>query len=125
MSITGKKKALFVGEDIWVTEEVEEGKMLIRVGLTEHAQKSIIPIEFIRILPEGRYVARGRPFGLIESSRRIMLLRSPVTGILVKVNEKIRADPTLINKDPYGDGWLIVIKPLLYEEEVKAYKGAG
>lgn len=121
MSIIVERRILLVGETMWMSEEFEGDRRLLRVGLTEKVQRDMNPVEFIRMLPEGRYVARGHPFGSIESGRKIMLLRAPVTGIIAKVNERVRADPTLINRDPYGDGWLIVIEPLLYEEEIGRY----
>jgi len=76
-------------------------------------------IEFVRVLPKGRYVGRGYPFGSIESGRRIVLLRAPISGSIQEVNEELRADPTLLNKDPTGRGWVAVFRPLNLEEEIE------
>ena len=91
----------------------------LRVGVTDAVQRTVNPVEFIRMLPKGRFVARGHPFGSIEKGRKIVLLRVPVSGITIEVNEKVREDPIIINRDPYGEGWLIAIEPLGYEGESK------
>lgn len=117
--ILKEKEILKINDYIWISVETIEGKKLVKVGLTEYFKGNMNPIEFIRVLPEGRYVARGHPFGSIESGRKIMLLRAPFTGIVVKVNEAVREDPTLINKDPYGNGWIVLLEPLKFDEEVK------
>lgn len=128
-SIIGKKEGkikvtgevLYSENMLWVKEENlgNPGRIGLRVGVTEKLGEQVNPVEFIRILPKGRFIARGHPFGSMEKGRRIVLLRAPVSGIIVEVNEKLREDPTIINKDPYGEGWLIVLEPIDYDEESK------
>ncbi|MEM0090327.1 MAG: glycine cleavage system protein H, partial [Nitrososphaerota archaeon] len=67
-------------------------------------------------LPKGRCVNRGYPFGSIEHGRKILILRSPITGSIVEVNEEIIKNPQLINEDPYGKGWIAILKPSNVEE---------
>lgn len=117
--ILKEKEILKINDYMWILIETVNDKKLVKIGLTEYFKDNMNPVEFIRVLPEGRYVARGHPFGSIESGRKIMLLRAPFTGIIVKVNEAVREDPTLINKDPYGDGWILMLEPLKFDDEAK------
>ncbi|MEM3074173.1 MAG: hypothetical protein QXK20_05485, partial [Nitrososphaerales archaeon] len=57
--------------------------------------------------------------GSIESGRRIFLLRAPISGSIQEVNEELRAEPTLLNKDPTGRGWVAVLRPINLEEELE------
>lgn len=90
-----------------------------RVGLTDFAQQKVGPIEFVRVLPKGRIISRGHPFGSIESGRRIVLLRAPVFGLIHEVNEELREHPELINTDPYGRGWIADFQPFELENDKK------
>jgi len=111
---------LYSRDNIWVrVVENDNPKSKLYVGLTDFAQQNIGPIEFVRILPKGRYVSRGHPFGSIESGRRIVLLRAPVFGLIQDVNDELRENPGLINTDPYGRGWVAAFQPFQLEEDKK------
>jgi glycine cleavage system H protein len=99
--------------------EKEKPQSKVYVGLTDFAQQNLGLIEFVRILPKGRYVSRGHPFGSIESGRRIMLLRAPVFGLIQEINEELREHPELINTDPYQRGWIAAFQPFQLEEDKK------
>lgn len=107
------------GLNVWlrIEEGNENGEMLLKVGLMKSFVNFVGPIEFIRLLPEGKFVASGHPFGSIEHGMRIALLRSPVSGWIVKVNKKVKEYPELINEDPYGEGWLVIIRPVDFQRE--------
>jgi len=111
---------LFSEDGIWV-RIVESGKTQIKayIGLTDFAQQNIGPIEFVRILPKGRYVSRGNPFGSIESARKIVLIRAPVFGLIEEINNELREHPELIDTDPYGRGWIAAFRPFQLEEDKK------
>jgi|Deesub1362B_J571_1020462.scaffolds.fasta_scaffold00584_12 glycine cleavage system H protein len=111
-----------INDYLWVSVEQidkERGKIQVKVGLTEYFKKNMNPIEFIRILPEGRFIQKGHPWGSIESGRKIKLLRAPLSGIISRINEKVRREPSIINKDPYGDGWIAIFEQLIDEEELR------
>jgi len=111
---------LYSRDNTWVrVVENENPKSKLYVGLTDFAQQNLGPIEFVRILPKGRYVSRGHPFGSIESGRRIVLLRAPVFGLIQEVNDELRESPGLINTDPYGRGWVAAFQPFQLEEDKK------
>jgi len=115
-----QENLLYSRDHIWVrVAEAENPRSKLYVGLTDFAQQNVGPIEFVRVLPKGRYVSRGRPFGSIESGRRIALLRAPVFGLIQEVNDELRERPELINTDPYGHGWVAAFQPFQLEEDKK------
>lgn len=80
------------------------------VGVTDFAQGELGDVVFVEIETEGESLAQGDTFGTIEAVKTVSDLFMPVGGEVVAVNEKLEADPEVVNKDPYGDGWLIKIK---------------
>jgi len=111
---------LYSRDHVWVrVAEAENPHSKVYVGLTDFAQQNVGPIEFVRVLPKGRYVSQGHPFGSIESGRRIVLLRAPVFGLIQEVNDELREHPGLINADPYGRGWVAAFQPFQLEEDKK------
>ena len=80
------------------------------VGITDYAQGELGDIVFIEIETEGEELAIEEVFGTIEAVKTVSDMFMPVSGEVVEVNSKIEETPELVNKDPYGDGWLIKIK---------------
>jgi glycine cleavage system H protein len=80
------------------------------IGVTDFAQGELGDVVFVEIETEGETLAQGDTFGTIEAVKTVSDLFMPVGGEVVEVNEKLEADPEVVNKDPYGDGWLIKIK---------------
>lgn len=115
-----QENLLYSRDHVWVrVAEAENPHSKVYVGLTDFAQQNVGPVEFVRVLPKGRYVSRGHPFGSIESGRRIVLLRAPVFGLIQDVNDELRERPELINTDPYGRGWVAAFQPFQLEEDKK------
>ncbi|MEM0057879.1 MAG: glycine cleavage system protein GcvH [Candidatus Bathyarchaeia archaeon] len=95
----------------------------IRVGVSDYAQRHLKGIANVMTEPVGKEVAKMEPFGVIETWMFMFDLYSPVSGKIVKVNEKLKDKPYLVNEDPYGEGWIVEIKPknsLTLEEELKS-----
>ncbi|MEM3884934.1 MAG: glycine cleavage system protein H [Nitrososphaerota archaeon] len=122
-AFVGKTFVSKVTQGMWARlEQTEDGsEIVVRVGLVRDVVEFVGMIEFVRVLPRGRLVTRGYPFGSVEHGMRVMLLRSPVSGWIVEVNEKLREEPELINEDPYGEGWIAVFRPINYEEDIKYF----
>jgi glycine cleavage system H protein len=80
------------------------------VGVTDFAQGELGDVVFIEIETEGESLSQGDTFGSIEAVKTVSDLFMPVGGEIIGVNEKLEADPEVVNKDPYGDGWMIKIK---------------
>lgn len=101
---------------------VDDGNVV--VGITDCAQKQLREIVFIQLPEVGSKVKQMQLFGSIESIKAVSELHSPISGEVKEVNERVINDPSLINRDPYDAGWLVVIKPLELEEELKSLMDA-
>lgn len=80
------------------------------VGITDFAQGELGDIVFVELSSIGSEVDQDASFGTIEAVKTVSELYMPVSGTIEKINEDLDADPELVNNDPYGDGWLVVIK---------------
>lgn len=83
----------------------------VRIGLDQFGQRAAGTIAYIKLLPTGKQVSKGRAFGSLEAGKYIGPLKAQVNGCIVEVNPEVLAEPVLVNKDPYGRGWLVVIEP--------------
>ena len=81
------------------------------VGITDYAQEQLGDIVFVDIPTEGETLAADEVFGTIGVVKTISDLFLPVTGEILEQNEALADQPELVNQDPYGEGWLIKIKP--------------
>lgn len=94
-------------EHTWLrTEEGDRG----RVGITHYAQEQLKQVVFIELPEVGTEMAHMEPFGVIESVKATNDLYSPVSGAVVEVNHALEDEPGLVNQDPYGKGWMIVVR---------------
>lgn len=80
------------------------------VGITAHASDALGDVVFVDLPKVGRVVAAGEVFGEIESTKSVSDLYAPAGGEIVAVNDALRDDPGLVNRDPYGDGWLVRLR---------------
>ena len=90
----------------WVKVEGENG----RVGLTNYAQEQLSDIVTVELPEVGSEVTSMNPFGSIESVKATMDLITPVSGEIIEVNETLNDQPEQVTEDPYGGGWMIVVK---------------
>jgi glycine cleavage system H protein len=79
------------------------------VGITAYAADALGDVVYVDLPEVGRHVEAGATFGEIESTKSVSDLYSPATGEIVEVNTQLAADPSLVNSDPYGGGWLVRI----------------
>lgn len=94
-------------DHLWVRLEGD----LVRVGVDDIAQASAQVITALRVKPPGRPIGLLRPFGTMEAGKYVGPLRLPVSGSVVEVNEEIMDNPDLLNSDPYGKGWIVLVQP--------------
>jgi glycine cleavage system H protein len=80
------------------------------VGISDFAQEELGDIVNVDLPKPGTRVMAGEPFGSVDSVKAVSDLLSPVTGEVVEVNEDVEGSPELINEEPYGSGWLIIVK---------------
>jgi len=90
----------------------------VRVGITDYAQKQLREIVYAELPSVGATINQGEPYGTIESVKAVSDLIAPISGTIEEVNEEVQARPELINEDPYGEGWLLVVKPSNLEAEL-------
>jgi glycine cleavage system H protein len=91
----------------WI--RIEGGEAV--VGITEFAQSELGDIVFVDINSVGQTVDKEAVFGTVEAVKTVSDLFMPVAGEVVAVNEALVDDPAAVNKDPYGTGWMVRIKP--------------
>ena len=99
--------------DLKYTKEHEWLKLegdVATIGITEFACSELGDIVFIEIETEGESLAQGDTFGTVEAVKTVSDLFMPVSGEVVEVNPGLEDSPEMVNKSPYGDGWLIKIK---------------
>jgi glycine cleavage system H protein len=80
------------------------------IGITEFAQKELGDIVFIEVETEGETLEIGDAFGTIEAVKTVSDMFMPVTGEVLAFNEELESNPEIVNKDPYGEGWIVKIK---------------
>jgi glycine cleavage system H protein len=91
----------------WVRDE---GGGIYRVGISDFAQDSLGDIVYVALPEVGRLLAAGEPFGEVESTKSVSDVYAPVAGTVAEVNEALVAAPEAINRDPYGEGWIIALR---------------
>ncbi len=97
----------YTKEHEWIRQEGD----VAYVGITDYAQEQLGDIVFVDIPTEGETLAADEVFGTIEVVKTISDLFLPVSGEILEQNEALADQPELVNKDPYGEGWIIKIKP--------------
>ena len=97
----------YTNEHEWIRVEGD----IAYVGITDYAQEQLGDIVFVDIPTVGETLEAGETFGTIEVVKTISDLFLPVAGEVMEQNEALEENPELVNKDPYGEGWLIKMKP--------------
>ena len=101
-------------DDLRYTKEHEWARVeggLVRVGITDYAQDALGDVVYVDLPEVGVPIAADQPFGEVESTKSVSDLFSPLAGTIVERNPLIEDRPELVNEQPYGDGWLVVVEP--------------
>lgn len=96
----------YTDEHEWIRPEGE----IAFVGITDYAQDQLGDIVFVDVTTEGETLEKGEVFGSIEVVKTVSDLFLPVGGEVLEINPALEEQPELVNKDPYGEGWIIKIK---------------
>ena len=83
----------------------------VRIGITHYAQEQLGDVVFVELPKVGAKVTAKQSFGVVESVKAVSDLFAPVSGEVVDVNAELAKKPELVNQDPYGRGWMIVVRP--------------
>ena len=105
-------------QHVWVQHDPATSQ--VTVGLDALGLASMGDLAYVTLRPTGTAVRRGEPIGSLEAAKMTGDLVAPVSGTLVACNTAVLRDPTLINRDPYGEGWLVTIAPADWEGESAA-----
>ena len=95
-----------------------EGDYVV-IGITDYAQKSLHEIVFVDLPEVGRKVRQMEAIGTVESVKAASEIYTPASGEIIEVNEALTESPELINKDPYGEGWIAKLRPSNLNEDLK------
>ncbi|MGH3785528.1 MAG: glycine cleavage system protein GcvH [Pseudonocardiaceae bacterium] len=98
----------YTPEHEWVLPSAEG---TLRIGITDYAQTQLGDVVLVQLPPVGDSVAVGDPVGEVESTKSVSEVFAPVAGEVVARNVALEDNPELVNSDPYGEGWMIEIKP--------------
>jgi glycine cleavage system H protein len=90
----------------------------VRVGITDYAQKQLREIVYAELPSPGATTKQNEPYGTLESVKAVSDLVAPISGEILEVNTEVQSKPELLNEDPYGNGWLLVIKPSNLQAEL-------
>jgi glycine cleavage system H protein len=104
-----------VPDDLLYTAEHEfiartKDPTLVRVGITDYAQGELGDVVFVRLPQPGDRVTAHQAFGEIEAVKAVSELYSPITGEVVEINGSLDGDSGVVNRDPYGEGWMVTLR---------------
>jgi glycine cleavage system H protein len=102
-------------DHLWM--KLEDGARA-RVGLDQFGQKAAGTVAYVKLMPVGKAVAKGRAFGSLEAGKYIGPLKAPVSGKIVEVNSEVLSNPKLVNSDPYGAAWFVVLEPSSLAQDI-------
>jgi len=111
-----------VPEGLYYSKDYEWAKIegdKVRVGITDYAQKQLREVVYVELPGVGDTVTQNQPYGSIESVKAVSDLVAPISGTIEEVNQEVMDKPEIVNEDPYGKGWLLVVKPSNLQEELK------
>jgi glycine cleavage system H protein len=114
---------LYTESHEWIKREGDN----IRVGITDHAQSELTDVVYVELPKLERQVNAKEPIAVVESVKAASDIYAPVKGTVIEANKALEADPGLINREPYAQGWIFVLKienldDLKNLKDVSAYK---
>lgn len=116
-------KGYNIPDDLLYTKEHEwakEGGHIVKVGITDYAAKTLNDVVYVTSPKMNDRVSQFKTMGTVESIKAVSELYSPLSGTVTKVNADLDSRPELVNKSPYGEGWIIEVKPDNFATEQKA-----
>jgi glycine cleavage system H protein len=120
------KNLYYTKSDEWLKVEDDIGT----VGITDYAQDQLGDIVYLEKIKKGKKLKQGEALTTIESVKAVSDVTTPVSGEVIEVNEKVIEDASIINKEPYGEGWIakinidnkVELKNLLNDQEYSEYR---
>ena len=116
-------------EGLYYSKEHEWSKVeqsgRVRIGITDYAQNTLHEIIFVEIVSVGTKVKQMEMIGTVESIKAVSDVFSPISGVVIEVNEDLNMTPELINQDPYEKGWIVLLDPDNLENELSQLLSAN
>jgi glycine cleavage system H protein len=112
-----------IPDDLLYTKEHEWAKEdgpIVRVGITDYAAKTLNDVVYVTSPKANENVEQLKSMGTVESIKAVSEIYSPLSGTVVRVNGQLDSHPELVNKSPYGEGWLIEVRPTNFASEKKS-----
>lgn len=111
--MAGSERASIPDELLYTEDHewVREADGLVRIGITDFAQDALGDVVFVTTPEVGATVVAGEPMGELESTKSVADVVAPVSGVVEAVNDRLDDEPELVNGDPYGDGWIALVRP--------------
>jgi glycine cleavage system H protein len=106
-------------EDMRYTPEHEWARLengIVTVGITSYATEQLGDVVFVELPEVGRKLEAMKPFGVVEAVKTVSDLYAPLAGEVVEVNATLTDQPGLVNQEPFGDGWMVRIRPSRAED---------
>jgi glycine cleavage system H protein len=111
--LLGKIKIMNIPANLKYTKDHEwiraEGEIAY-IGITDFAQRELGDIVYVEIETQGETLAKEAVFGTVEAVKTVSDLYMPVSGEVIEINPVLESNPEIVNKDPYGQGWMIKVK---------------
>ena len=105
--MTFPEELRYTTEHEWAREQ----SGLVTVGITGYATEQLGDVVFVELPAVGRKLEAGKSFGVVEAVKTVSDLYAPVAGEVVEVNAALADDPAVVNREPYGQGWMVRIRP--------------
>lgn len=115
-----RKEYHYTEDGLWV--KIEASK--VRVGVSDYLQRTGGDVAFVEVVMQGSAVEKQAEFGTLETAKTTVSLSSPVSGTIEQVNGALSEKPELVNSDPYGEGWLVILAPRNLEDDLKTFMSA-
>jgi len=97
----------YTAEHEWAKQE----KGVVTVGITGYASDQLGDVVFVELPDVGKKVEATKPFGVVEAVKTVSDLYAPISGEVIEINEALADNPGLVNQEPYGEGWMVRIRP--------------
>lgn len=102
------EKLVYTAEHEYVART--DDPAIVRVGITDYAQSELGDVVFVNLPKPGDRLDTHQSFGTIEAVKAVSDLYSPIAGDVVEINANLESDPGVVNRDPYGDGWMVKLR---------------
>jgi len=102
------KELHYTKDHEWVRQSTDP--QIVEVGITDYAQGELGDVVFVELPKASAQFKQRDVFGTIEAVKAVSELYSPVAGTIVEANKALEGDPALVNRDPYGKGWMVKVK---------------